>query len=193
MTKIIAFVQQKGGTGKTTLCDQTAFNLHELGHAVLVTDLDDQQGSRFHKKVEEPAGDPDYLLVDTRGSLDLNLRSPVSIGEIIKEADFVIIPTLLESDCIKPLRLVSELCILNNTRYLIVCNMVDPGNLLIDRALFTLFKDTYGDCLSDILVHRSTLVSQSRQLNSSLTDTAPRARVTKEMKMLTELILKELS
>ena len=50
MGKTIALIMQKGGSGKTTICDQLAFSLKEQGKTVEVLDLDDQQGSRFQNE-----------------------------------------------------------------------------------------------------------------------------------------------
>ena len=47
MSKTISLIMQKGGSGKTTICDQLAFSLREMGKTVEVIDLDDQQSSRF--------------------------------------------------------------------------------------------------------------------------------------------------
>ena len=71
MSKTIALVMQKGGSGKTTICDQLAFSLKEMGKKVEVIDLDDQQSSRF---ANEYYDDPDYTIIDTRGALDMPIE-----------------------------------------------------------------------------------------------------------------------
>src|ERR1700730_4575148 len=42
MTRIIAFVQRKGGSGKTTTCLNLAGALAEVGRRILLLDLDPQ-------------------------------------------------------------------------------------------------------------------------------------------------------
>ena len=45
--KVISFLNQKGGVGKTTMCFNTAFALSKMGKQVLVIDMDPQSNMTY--------------------------------------------------------------------------------------------------------------------------------------------------
>ena len=49
---VIATVNQKGGAGKTTITVNLAAALGELGHRVLIIDLDPSGGATYHLGVD---------------------------------------------------------------------------------------------------------------------------------------------
>lgn len=59
-TKTVTFSAHKGGTGKTTLCFQTATFLASLGYKVLIFDLD-SQGNTTSQFSDETCEDPNSL------------------------------------------------------------------------------------------------------------------------------------
>lgn len=108
MAQIIAVLNSKGGTGKTTLTTNLAGALHRRGHRVLIVDSD-PQGSALDWLVVRPEGIelPDVVAID-RPVLHRNVRG---LGEsydfvfidgaakledmtisAVKAADFVLIP-----------------------------------------------------------------------------------------------------
>lgn len=67
MAKVIAFANQKGGVGKSTLCIQQAFYLTEQGKKVLVIDMDGQgnTSSRLAPRIEHEDGSIEVQLRGT--------------------------------------------------------------------------------------------------------------------------------
>jgi chromosome partitioning protein len=109
--KVITFVSQKGGAGKTTLAASTGVYAHERGFRVCLMEMD-KQGSLKEWHVErEKMGlaEPDFLLIETSSKLkpalaalkdDFDLviidtkgeDSPLT-GAAIGVADFCVVPT----------------------------------------------------------------------------------------------------
>ena len=92
--KTILICNQKGGVGKTLIADELAFALERDMIPYSFFDLD-EQGSAIHKTVDNP--DAEVRVVDTPGALQENLV------EWIKEADFIIVPTMMSNRDTKPL------------------------------------------------------------------------------------------
>lgn len=70
MAKVIAFANQKGGVGKSTLCIQQTFFLAEQGKRVLVIDMDGQgnTSSRLAPRIEHEDGSHEVLLKGTKAA-----------------------------------------------------------------------------------------------------------------------------
>lgn len=104
MTKVITFANVKGGTGKSTLCVNVAARLVEIGQTVTTFDADQQKStydwisnsldpnlvsvkcftpsdvSNFDEVLQSK---PDYLLVDTQGSLNKELAYFLSKSSLV--------------------------------------------------------------------------------------------------------------
>ena len=106
--KIIAFMGQKGGTGKTTLAVHTAVAAGQDGHKVVLVDTDPQESATFwgdNRKAETPIVAtatpnqlPDVLAAAkaegvTLVILDSAPHSSPNASEVARLADFIIIPT----------------------------------------------------------------------------------------------------
>jgi chromosome partitioning protein len=87
---IIAFVNGKGGVGKSTFCYLTALGLREAGKSVSVEDLDPQQSITAWINEERDGIRPggDFTLIDTRPALDDD-----SVHQAIARADIIVIPS----------------------------------------------------------------------------------------------------
>jgi len=86
----IAFVNGKGGVGKSTLCFLTALGLREAGKSVSVEDLDPQKSisawiNGDRDGIEKDGGE--FALIDTRPAID-----DESVHDAISRADRVILP-----------------------------------------------------------------------------------------------------
>jgi chromosome partitioning protein len=107
--RIWSFVQQKGGSGKSTICTNLAVHAEEKGETVLIVDLDPQSSaSLWHVKrgTNKPNvldAIPDKLerIVESAPALGISLcliDSPSKLDAIalaaIRAADMVICPTL---------------------------------------------------------------------------------------------------
>lgn len=90
MPKTIAFVNGKGGVGKTTVSTLVAAVLKETGVSVSIEDKDPQRGATSDAvSFGIPLGTSgDYIIIDTAP----NLENPSTI-EAIKTADFLVLVT----------------------------------------------------------------------------------------------------
>jgi chromosome partitioning protein len=103
--KVIAVLNQKGGSGKTTIATQLARGLQLQGHSVLLVDSDQQGSARDWRAVDE--NNPVPVIGLDRPTLDKDLKSVCDKEYVvidgspqatslalsaIKAADFVLIP-----------------------------------------------------------------------------------------------------
>ena len=99
-TKTILVTNQKGGVGKTWIADELCFMCENSDMPYTFRDYD-MQGGPNHQPVE--SDDPALVIIDTPGTLQENLNS------WIKEADLIIVPTLMTKVCIEPLERMLEI------------------------------------------------------------------------------------
>jgi chromosome partitioning protein len=107
--RIWSFVQQKGGSGKSTICTSIAVCGEEHDEMVLIVDLDPQLSAtlwRLERGTDSPLvldGKPDKLtqIIDSASNLGVTLcliDSPSKLDDIalavIRAADMVVCPTL---------------------------------------------------------------------------------------------------
>lgn len=107
--RIWSFVQQKGGSGKSTICTNVAVHAEEKGETVLIVDLDPQSSaSLWH--LERGTNKPNVLdaipdklekIIESAPALGITLcliDSPSKLDAIalaaIRAADMVVCPTL---------------------------------------------------------------------------------------------------
>lgn len=81
--KVIAFLNQKGGVGKTTLAFNTASALKERGHKMLCLDMDPQANLTHLFGVTDPRYGLYHLLVNQVSELKA-LHSPVNFAGVLK-------------------------------------------------------------------------------------------------------------
>jgi len=103
--KIITFMNQKGGVGKTTLALSLAARWHLMGHSVSIVDADPQRAAVFWK--QQQAEDSalaeidvyavklpteirncrhlksDYVIIDTPGTDKMTVRAAVNISDAL--------------------------------------------------------------------------------------------------------------
>jgi len=106
--KIVAFMGQKGGTGKTTLAVHTAVAASQDGYKVVLVDTDPQESATFwgnNRQVQTPivaTATPSQLpeVLSAAEAEDVTLvvldsapHSSPNASEIARLADFVVIPT----------------------------------------------------------------------------------------------------
>lgn len=89
---VVAFLNQKGGVGKTTMAFNTAFALKERGERVLCIDMDPQGNLSmlFGLDFDQSSDSPHihHLLLNSVRELKA-LHTPVLIGEVIQNVDGV--------------------------------------------------------------------------------------------------------
>lgn len=103
--KVIAVLNQKGGSGKTTIATQLARGLQLQGHSVLLVDSDQQGSARDWRAVDED--NPVPVIALDRPTLDKDLKNVTAQEYVvidgspqatdlaisaIKAADFVLVP-----------------------------------------------------------------------------------------------------
>lgn len=188
MGKTIALIMQKGGSGKTTICDQLAFSLKEQGKSVEVLDLDDQQGSRFVNTGDE---NPEYTIIDTRGALDMPIHlngNALSIEDIIESSDLVLIPFLPEADSEAPLANVVNRCKKVGTDFRIVFNKLDLRRV-VDQIMFQNICADYPGKVLKTALHQGTAVSQARLLSKSINEVDTSSKPAKDFALLVNEVL----
>jgi chromosome partitioning protein len=116
--KVISFLSQKGGVGKSTLSRAVACEAHKSGLLVKLADMDTQQGtsSEWHRERlnngKEPIGSVEVfstaanLLKSTNNSdllvVDGAPRASAGTLEIAKISDLVVLPTCSSRDDLVP-------------------------------------------------------------------------------------------
>lgn len=99
-TKTILIANQKGGVGKTWIADELCFMCENSDMPYTLRDYDGQGGLN-HKPVEND--DPALVIIDTPGALQPKLN------EWIREADLILVPTLMTKQCMEPLERMIEI------------------------------------------------------------------------------------
>ena len=77
----IVIANQKGGVGKTTIADALADALERDKRSVGFVSVDPQSGARHGDK--KMTGDEEFIIVDTRGSIDDYNRTTLSVADLI--------------------------------------------------------------------------------------------------------------
>lgn len=120
--KTIAFVCEKGGSGKTTLSTEVWHHFGRLGIPASFYALDGQYEDRSVK-----VDDPKVAVVDTAGRLDADVR------RIIEGANCVVIPTRPSPNDIEPFRRTVEL-VHELTKVPVVIVVNDSNNYTVSRV-----------------------------------------------------------
>jgi chromosome partitioning protein len=119
---VIAIMNQKGGSGKTTAARNIGYALQEKGKRVILFDTDPQGSLRIwsdnssgevmrvigvDKKgtlksyINDFKVNYDYIIIDTRPSISNDDKTLIPPPEIIKEADLVLVSVLPSEDDVK--------------------------------------------------------------------------------------------
>ena len=183
-TKIIAVVNQKGGSGKTTVAMQLGGCLALRGHKVQIIDGDSQNsaiewasmasesspfparvvslaaaGKKIHQEVKKFYGDFDYILIDCPPSAD----APVSQSSLLV-SDLALVPFIPDglnmTAAVRIREAIDDAQILNpNLKCLLVLNRVEPLTKLTSEVL-QLLPDFKMKCARSKL-HKRTAYSES--------------------------------
>jgi chromosome partitioning protein len=150
MATVITFAQQKGGSGKTTLCANVAVELAGRGHRVAVLDSDPQGslGRWFMLRLDRTTGthgdltfstasawgvgyeaskyrdSHDFLLIDTPPKIDSDLRPA------LKASDLIVVPVTASQVDLWATEGVLELAERERKRPLAVLNRARAGTRL---------------------------------------------------------------
>lgn len=178
--KSILILSQKGGCGKSTLADETAFALERAGTPFAFYSLD-EQGDALH----EPGGADDaaVAVVDTPGALTDDTP------DLIRDADVVVIPTRASG---------RDMTALNRTRDLVataapsvpVLIIVNGWNRWSNARQFREWLDgTLRPTERVEVLSQSDMIPKSEAAGESVVTFAPRSKSAKEMAAVTGTIL----
>lgn len=140
--KVVAFVSQKGGTGKSTLCRSVAVAAMEAQHSVFVLDLDPQKTSfdwyeeRDNEQPEVDAVRPDQLSAALEKLAELNIdyvfldtagRDDTGTATAIRNADYCVVPCRPTPDDLRAVRPTIETIYRAEKPCGFVLNQTPPG------------------------------------------------------------------
>jgi len=211
--KIIAVVNQKGGSGKTTLSMHLAGSLARRGHKVLVVDADPQAtatrwaatadddkpfpasvvglsaaSTKVHREVKKFVNDYDFILIDCPPAAD----SPVPQSALLI-ADLALVPLIpspLDMWAAVGIRqVIGNVADINdNLRARLVINQCQPRTNLAKEALEVLPE--FGIELCETYMHQRQVYRQSAVFGQTVHDFGSRAaEAVREMEALTDEVL----
>lgn len=191
--RIWAFVQQKGGSGKSTLCTNLAVHAEENGETVLIVDLDPQSSATLwhaQRGTNKPSvfeGLPDRLAEITQSAANLGttlclIDSPSKIDATalaaIRAADLVICPTLPDlfnlgslQDTVRLLEAAEKL-----DATVGVINNVDGAGAAAKTAEVKAALASFNIVTSTAMVHHRTQFQAAVEKGAGVTEAGPRAK-----------------
>lgn len=183
--KTIAFINQKGGVGKTTLADELAFEFERNNIKFNLYDIDGQGGLLHEESNNE---DADYNIVDTPGALTDD------IGNLIKESDVIIVPTRASIRDMEPLettlKLIKKLK-KKNTAVIIVLNGWDRYTSNNEFEAW-LKNEFHSDFNKIITIPESEPLKQAGSKYKSIIKYSPRSNISEQLKKLWAIVEYEL-
>ncbi len=136
--KTILCCNQKGGVGKTLVCDEISFAFDREGVSYSLIDLD-QQGGRVHPQIINE--DADITILDTPGALQPKLL------EWMKDADLIIIPTKMTPRDLQPFLTMIELIKRNNIQVPVFYVLNEWNRYRASTEFEQWFKSSFPDSL----------------------------------------------
>ena len=205
--KIIAFMGQKGGTGKTTLAVHTAVAAGQDGHRVVLIDTDPQQSATFwgdNRQVETPVvatatpGQLSEVLAAaeaegmTLAVVDSAPHSSPNASEVARFADFIVIPTRASAFDLAAAESTVRIVKAANKPFGFVLNAIDQKVAESGEALEFL-KSEYGGAVANYRVGNRIAFARSIATGQGATEfDASEGRARGEIKLLWKWIKEHL-
>jgi len=189
MGKVVLFVQQKGGAGKSMLLTQLAVQFASLGASLAVIDLDPQRSTTtwFAERRKRPAGTgsidlhesadwrtsgdirdaarkADWVFVDAPGSADVLGRGAM------READFAVIPCQPAMADVWATAATLEMVAKEKLAHAVVLNRVPPRGRAAEAATAALLEA--GAPVLDARIGARTAFADAFMLGAGVTETA---------------------
>jgi len=207
MSVIISVAQQKGGAGKTTISTNIAVCLSNLGKKVGFIDMDPQQSATMWYQLRQ-----DYIADNTIDLLlhDFNLKDILSehhhkydvliidtpphakesAMQLIRNSDFVIIPTQLSPMDIWATQPILDMAQEAQTAHFLVLNRV-PYASKVSSSLHNSLIENNLPLAETAIGNRNHYVSAFLQ-GSGVTEHSPRSTAAFEIKKLTYALLQRI-
>lgn len=177
--KNILVLSQKGGTGKTLICDELAYSFERTGTAFNFFELDSQGGNR-HETQE--ISDAVVSVIDTPGYLLDDLP------DMIEDADIIILP-LRASASDQPALLRMRRLIQNHAPDTPVILVLNGWNVYGNTSSFMNWLHESAVPSETIAsIPQSEMIPQSIGVDESVTAYAPRTRAAAQMRTLTNMV-----
>lgn len=183
--KTISFVNQKGGVGKSLLCDELCFEFDRLQLAYNLYDLDGQ-GGLIHSQ-DNNSEDANYLLVDTPGQLT------EQVIETVELSDIIIVPTRASIKEIEPLQRTLDIIKHKKKKKAVVIIVLNGWN---NYTTYSQFEEwlavEYPQFDKMVTLPQSEPLAQAESNCISVIDYKPRNKASEQLKKLWAIVKYEL-
>ncbi|MFT6835316.1 MAG: chromosome partitioning protein [Francisellaceae bacterium] len=153
--KTITLLQQKGGSGKTTSAMNLAGGLRELGHVVIVADMDKDKPDAWSWAEKQESGNKNVFQVDEKLAREHIAKLKISCDYLIIDtppnfqtaalkasllADLVVIPTGPSGMDLSGLLEAKDLALTAGRPYMLLANKI-VKNTTMSRSLLGVIKE----------------------------------------------------
>jgi len=202
---IISVVNQKGGTGKTTVATNLAVTLSKKGNDVLLIDADPQQSAlewkadrpenlsaitviglpapNLHQEIQHFKDKYSLIIIDGGGRVTATARAAVAV------ADFVLIPTLVSKpDVLSTQKFFKEVieeaaAIKGSVSGAILLTMIKAGTIFNFSGQKQI--ESLGYPVLKSMVYHRIVYQEAISMGQSVTEYAPKSKASKEILKLT--------
>ena len=181
--KTILIMNQKGGCGKTLIADELAWAMERAKIPCNFADLDAGQGSARHKP--KKVQDAEVRVVDTAGKLTSEML------ECIKEADFIIIPTLTGSSDMRPLVRMVDIIRKNEITKPVLFVFNRFNRFSVCRDFLEWFDKNFPELKTTTLAD-TIAIQQAHYLGKSVCEFKPNSKGAKDIEKIISIIKFEL-
>lgn len=182
--KTVAFINQKGGVGKSLLADELAFEFERENLPFNFYDLDGQ-GGLIHTQSENP--NAKYNIVDTPGQLTED------IANCIKESDLIIVPTRASIKEMEPLERTLDLIKSVKKKNCVVIIVLNGWNRFTTYNQFEAWlAETYPEFDKIVTMPQSEPLSQAGSYGQSVITYKSRCAASEQLKKLWAIVKYEL-
>jgi len=177
--KTILLINQKGGVGKSTLADLLLWELEKAGIPANFYDLDGQGGVMHDASV---IPDAKVSVIDTPGALQEEM------GEWVKQADLIIIPTKTTMMDVKPLQRMIN--IVNKVTSPVIYVEMMWNRFTTASAFEQWLKEETDNNAVILRIAQSEQIAKATAVGMSVIDYAPKSTVAQDCTIFVEQVWK---